>query len=70
MINSKQESTLASILKEDDWYQQLLQQCAEAEAGYLCIRAALSETDQELLERYICLCEELESRRAYLASQL
>ena len=70
MPNREQESTLALILKNDDWYQQLLCECTSAESHYLRIRAALSETDQELLERYICLCEELESRRAYLTSQL
>lgn len=62
------ESTLSLVLKNDAWYQQLLHDCCEAEAHYLRICACLSEADQELLERYISLCEELEHRRTYLES--
>lgn len=64
------ESTLSLALKNDVWYQYLLQECAKAEVHYLRIRADLSETDQELLDHYISLCEELEYRRASLESKL
>lgn len=60
------ESTLTELARVDPWYQQLLAQCAAAEPEFLRIREALPPEDQEKLDEYISLCEELGHRMACL----
>ena len=60
------ENSLTQLAKTDLWYQQLLKDCEEAEPEFLRIRASLPEEDQETLDRYITLCEELGHRMACL----
>lgn len=66
----EQELALNHVLKHDEWYQILLADCAVAETDFLRIRESLSEADQEHLDLYISLCEELEYRRTCLALDL
>lgn len=61
------EEKLTQMAGMDPWYQQILKECEEAEADFLRIRAALPEGDQEALDRYISLCEELGHRMTCLA---
>ena len=61
------EKHLQQILQQDSIYQQLLNQCREAEPEYLRIRDSLSESDRILLENYISLGEELDHRRLSIA---
>lgn len=55
------------LCKVDPIYQELLQNCKEAEAAYLTIRSTLSQSDQAQIERYIALCEETQHRMTQLA---
>lgn len=61
------EEKLTQMASVDPWYQQLLKECEEAEPEFLRIRASLPEADQETLDRYISLCEELGHRMTCLA---
>ena len=61
------EEKLTQMASVDPWYQQLLKECEEAEPEFLRIRASLPEADQETLDRYISLCEELGHRMTSLA---
>lgn len=58
-----------NLVKTDREYQTLLWQCRMLEPEYQRIMASLPEQDRALLDRYITLCEELEYRGAFLASQ-
>jgi len=60
------EERLTQLAKDDPWYQQLLRECEEAEPEFLRIRASLPPSDQEMLDRYISLCEELGHRMTCL----
>lgn len=40
----------------DEWYQQLLKDCEQAEAAYLLITSVLTEAQREQLEKYIYPC--------------
>ena len=62
-----QEQQLHALISCDKVYQDLLFACQKQEEEYLKIKNSLSCTDQEILERYIALCEELEYRRTCLA---
>ena len=53
--------------KEDSRYCELLQKLQEAEIFYRRIREKLSEEEQEQLETYVGLGEELDYRLAQLA---
>ena len=64
------ERRLARRAALDPWYQQLLKECEEAEPEFLRIRDSLSDADQETLDHYITLCEELGHRMACLALSL
>ena len=66
----EQEQLLIQAAQADSVYQDLLKNCLSAEADYLRIRSGLSREDQEILDRYISLCEELEYRRTCLALTL
>ena len=61
---------LVSILHNDAYYQQLLSECTQLEPGYKAVLKKLDIAEQELLERYISNCENLEYRKAQLAYQL
>ena len=64
------ETKLAQKAAADPWYQQLLKECQSAEPEYLRIRDSLPEADQEKLEHYISLCEEMGHRMTWLALAL
>lgn len=55
---------------KDADYQELLRRCREAEADYRRILATLPPEQQEQLESYISLCEELQYRMTQLAVQV
>ncbi len=63
----KQEQQLIAAAKRDPIYQELLQNCAVREEDYLRIKSTLSPGDQDALDRYLSVCEELEYRRTCLA---
>ena len=67
MMIYEKDLRLTEISKRDPIYQELLHKCQTAEIDYLRIKAGLSAEDQDTLDRYIALCEELEYRRTYLA---
>ena len=67
MDQEQWEKWLTDKAKHDPWYQELLRGCEEAEREFLRIRAGLTEEDQEKLDQYITLCEELGHRLAWLA---
>ena len=56
--------------RKDQEYQCLLAQCRKAEKDYERILQSLSPDDQEQLDRYITLCEELEHRLTLLACEI
>ena len=66
-MTCEKELRLTEISKSDSIYQELLQRCQALESDYLRIKSGLSAEDQETLDRYISLCEELEYRRTCLA---
>lgn len=66
----EQEQRLLAACDHDPFYQELLCRCGELEPDYFRIKNRLSEEDQEKLERYISVCEELEYRRSFLAYAL
>ena len=66
----EQERRLAVLLYKDSFYQELLAECKKRALDYHRIMNSLSMEDQELLELYIAVCEELEYRRACLAATL
>ena len=55
------------LLKADQNYQELLQQLKEAEEEYIAIRNPLTPDDQEKVEDYIALCEEIGYQKMYTA---
>jgi len=69
MLSTKEEKLLEQM-KTDVIYQELLNQCLEAETRYQRLLTKLNANDQNDLEHYIALCEELEYRRASLALEL
>lgn len=56
-----------AILSKDADYQNLLKQLDEAQTEYREATAALSCQQQEQIERYIALCEELEYQKTFTA---
>lgn len=66
-MNEQQEKQLNSLAQADEWYQQLLAKCKNAEARYQQILKRLPSADRDIIETYIALCEELEYRRTCLA---
>ena len=66
----EQEQRLSAAVKNDPIYQQLLSDCEAMEQDFLRIRQILTKPEQEILDRYISLCEELEYRRTSLAMDM
>ena len=62
----EQEAHLNAAVNTDTTYQDILKACLLLEPEYIRICNMLPETDRELLERYISLCEELDHRRLTL----
>ena len=65
-----QEQKLRALTSCDNIYQELLSACQKQEEEYLRIKNSLPIADQESLERYIAMCEELEYRRTCLAFRI
>lgn len=66
-MTENQEQQLRALTSCDNIYQELLFACQKQEKEYLRIKNSLPNAEQESLERYIALCEELEYRRTCLA---
>lgn len=66
----EQEVQLIELTRQDEFYQQLLAECDARTPDYLRILRSLSEADQELLDTYISVCENLEYRRTCLAASM
>ena len=66
MITEK-ENLLQTMIRDDTEYQALLNQCLDIEPAYLDIRNRLMPEDQQILERYLSICEEMDHRKLYLA---
>lgn len=66
-MTEEQELLLCQAAKSDSLYLELLAKCHKYEDAYTRIKSQLSPDDQEILERYVSLCEELEYRRTCLA---
>ena len=66
-MTTQKEQHLLNLLKTDALYQSLLTQCLQAEERYHTICQALCEEDRLSIERYICLCEEMDHRKLQLA---
>lgn len=66
MITEK-EILLQAMIGHDSEYQTLLNQCLDIEPAYLRIRNSLLPEDQQILERYQSLCEEMDHRKLILA---
>lgn len=62
MIEKKLQ-LLMQVVKTDTYYQSLLQECQELEVEYGRICDGLSQTDKELLDHYISVCENMEYRK-------
>lgn len=63
----KEQLRVAEAAMKDDHYQHMQAECSALEADYIRIMNSLSKQDQELLERYISCCEQMEFRRTCLA---
>lgn len=59
-----------SELGKDPRYLRLAARCQKFEDEYCRILRSLSQEDQDILEEYIALCQELEYRRARIAAEL
>ena len=64
------DQILREEARKDTHYQELLQACREAGEDYTAILRSLPPEQQEQLERYITLCEELQYRLTTLACQI
>lgn len=64
------EQILLEAARKDEEYQCLLAQCRAAEEDYERILQSLPPADQERLDSYIILCEELEHRLTLLACEV
>lgn len=62
--------TLNQAVKKDVWYNDLLLEYVKYEEAYCRIRNALSQANQDILEEYISLCQELEYWRGCIAVEL
>lgn len=66
-MTTAKETRLHHAIRCDAEYQMLLKQCLDAETEYLRIRNSLSPEDQQVLERYLSLCEEMDHRKLVIA---
>ena len=64
------EQILLEAARKDEAYQSLLAECRTAEKEYEQILQSLPPENQEKLDRYITLCEELEHRMTILACNI
>ena len=64
------EQILLEAARKDEAYQSLLAECRTTEKEYEQILQSLSPENQEKLDRYITLCEELEHRMTILACNI
>ena len=69
-MTTEQENRLLEMIKTDDTYQSLLAECGKLEKDYLRIIHTLTETDREILDKYIGVCEELEHQKVILSFQV
>ena len=66
-MKERSEKQLSQALRGDSSYQQLLVACEEAEKAYLQVLERLSPEDQETVERYLALCEQMDYQKLLLA---
>ena len=66
-MTEQQAFQLQQLANADPIYLELQKECIALEEDFCRIRSGLSETDQNLLDRYIALCEELEYQRTCFA---
>lgn len=66
-MNYAQEQNLVAMLQNDSHYQSLLCSLQDLSPDYEALKSSLLPENQELLDKYITLCEELEFRRTCLA---
>ena len=64
------EQVLREAARKDEYYQLLLKKCIAAEEDYRVILNSLPPEQQEQLENYISLCEELQYRLTVLACEV
>lgn len=64
------DQILWEAARRDEDYQNLLAHCRRAEAAYQKILSTLPPEQQEQLEHYISLCEELQHRLTQLACEI
>ena len=69
-MTQEQEEKLLELTSQDTIYQEYLKELEHMEELFAKLRGRLSPYDQEILDRYIALCEELEYRRTCLATEL
>ena len=58
---------IQEILKHDPEFKQLLAKMKEAELEYRRVMDTLPPQDQEIIENYIVLCENVEYQKTYTA---
>lgn len=61
---------IAARAENDEIYQELLRQCEKKETGYQKIMQIHPKNEQEEVDDYIAVCEELEHRMTQLAYAL
>lgn len=61
---------LNRAVRKDPRYMHLFAECQKYEDAYYRILGSLSQSDQDILEEYISLCQELEYRRGQIAAEL
>ncbi len=66
-MTTAKEVRLRNATSCDVEYQALLKQRLDVEPEYLRIRNSLSPEEQQMLERYLSLCEEMDHRKLTIA---
>ena len=66
-MNREVHLRIAELVRQDAFYQELLEQCEAMSSDYRRIRDGLPAEDRERLESYIAVCEELEYQRSRMA---
>lgn len=64
------EQILLEAARQDEVYQAMLKKCLALEPDYRAILESLPPRQQEQLENYISLCEELQHRLTVLACEV
>lgn len=70
MMKQEWQNAVHILTEQDAVYQALTEQLIATETAYRHILQTLSQEDQEKVERYIALCEELDYRELCLAAEL